>query len=335
MRTAPEDLGECDLVRSLHEGWGLEAVAVEHAPVGGGSYHWVVRTAAGERHWVTVDDLDRKEWLGATRESTFRALQAAFGTALALRGAGLEFVLPPVPAAGSETARRLGERHAVALFPFVEGDSLRFGERLAPPDQDALVDMLVRLHRLPASAAAGVRPATPGFSGRSGLEQALGALDREWAGGPFSEPARALVAGRATAIRRLVEVFDRLAEAVRASSLHPVITHGEPHPGNLVRSGGGLLLVDWDTVGLAPPERDLWMLDADGGDAAARYAEASGRRLDGVAIRLYRLRWLLDDIAIFLGVLRAPHRRTADTEWALRALTRSLESEAVGQAAHG
>ncbi len=37
-----------------------------------------------------------------------------------------------------------------------------------------------------------------------------------------------------------------------------VITHGEPHAANVMGSPGGLVLVDWDTVLLAPPERDLW-----------------------------------------------------------------------------
>src|SRR6266700_5077571 len=143
MRTVPEDLAERDLVRPLAEGWGLEGAAVEHAAVGGGSYHWVARTAAGERHWVTVDDLDRKEWLGATRESVLCGLRGAFDTALALREGGLEFVVAPVPGARGETVRRLGERHAIALFPFVEGDSLRFGERLAAADGSALADVLV------------------------------------------------------------------------------------------------------------------------------------------------------------------------------------------------
>jgi spectinomycin phosphotransferase len=39
-----------------------------------------------------------------------------------------------------------------------------------------------------------------------------------------------------------------------------VVTHGEPHPGNILRAAGGLYLIDWDTVGLALPERDLWMV---------------------------------------------------------------------------
>jgi aminoglycoside phosphotransferase (APT) family kinase protein len=37
-----------------------------------------------------------------------------------------------------------------------------------------------------------------------------------------------------------------------------VLTHGEPHGANVLLGEGGLSLVDWDTVGIAEPERDLW-----------------------------------------------------------------------------
>jgi aminoglycoside phosphotransferase (APT) family kinase protein len=40
-----------------------------------------------------------------------------------------------------------------------------------------------------------------------------------------------------------------------------VLTHGEPHPGNLIQVGSRWMLVDWDTTLVAPPERDLWLLD--------------------------------------------------------------------------
>ena len=40
---------------------------------------------------------------------------------------------------------------------------------------------------------------------------------------------------------------------------------------------------------------------------------------------LYRLRWLLDDIASFTDRLRLSHDATADTEWAWRGLVQSLE----------
>jgi spectinomycin phosphotransferase len=326
MRAALEGLDESDLVSSLFHGWGLNVVRAEYAAVGGGSYHWLVDGDAGKRHWVTVDDLDQKGYLGRTRDSAFDGLRRAFDTALALRTGGLEFVVAPAPTSSGETVRRLGARHAVAVLPFVDGSSFRFGERLPPAEGVALADALVRLHRATPSVASIARPANPLLPERGGLEQALRELDRKWVGGPFSEPARALVAGRAEGIRRLLETFDRLAGQVVAARAEPVITHGEPHPANILSAHGRLLLVDWDTVALAPPERDLWMLDGGAGDELARYAAASGRRVDDAAIRLYRLRWRLDDIAIVVKRFRSAHVQTADTEHEWLGLARALEA---------
>ena len=101
-----------------------------------------------------------------------------------------------------------------------------------------------------------------------------------------------------------------------------MITHGEPHPGNVIRSrpSGDIMLIDWDTVGLAPPERDLWMVATETGDELRRYTELTGRPVDMAALELYRLRWALDDLSCFVRDLRAPHRRTPGTEHAWQAL---------------
>jgi spectinomycin phosphotransferase len=305
MRAAPEDLDVGDVVGSLAEGWGVRAVGAAYVPVGGGSHHWRAFDADGDRHWVTADDLDRKGFLGATREDAFDGLRRALDAALALHQSGLEFVVAPVPATGADTVRRLGDGYAVALFPFVDGPSRRFGEPLAPAEAAELADMLLRLHRATPAAAPVARRASLQPSERASLVDALRSVDREWTGGPFSEPARALVAHHAGAVRWLLETFDRLAAQVVATGAEPVVTHGEPHPGNVMSAGGRLLLVDWDTVALAPPERDLWWLAGPTGDGLERYEEGAGRPVDRTAIRLYRLRWWLDDLSQFLRLLRS------------------------------
>ncbi len=45
-------------MHALADGWGLSAETLRYAPVGGGSYHWVVTSDPGEQWFVTVDDLD-------------------------------------------------------------------------------------------------------------------------------------------------------------------------------------------------------------------------------------------------------------------------------------
>jgi spectinomycin phosphotransferase len=224
-------------------------------------------------------------------------------------------------------------RYAVAVFGFITGKAGRFGAALPGPERAAMVDMLAALHlATPTARAATVSRVE--LARRTELEQALGQLGRPWPGGPFAEPARALLAGARPQIQDRLVTFDRLAGAARAAA--PVITHGEPHPGNVLRliaggsagqrtpAGPDRMLVDWDTVGLGPPERDLWLVTGEGDLAVRRYAQLTGRAVEADLLAFYRLRWALDDLSAFALRLRAAHRRTADSEHAWRSLQQTV-----------
>jgi spectinomycin phosphotransferase len=327
VRDRPSGLREHDLRLVLAEGWRIDVAGLRYAAVGGGSYHWVVRDGAGRRWFVTVDDLDDKAWLGHTRPVVMAGLRSAMETALALRrDAGLDFVVAPVPGVDGATVRPLGPGHAVAVFPFLSGTPGRFGEALPAAERAALADMLAALHRsaLDRPALAGAPVAAIGLARRAELDAALRDLGRPWRTGPFGEPVRTLVAGAGDRIRGLLESFDRRAGAIQADGF--VITHGEPHPGNVMRAGRRRMLIDWDTVGLGPPERDLWMVAGESGEEARRYAGLTGRAVDPGLLEWYRLRWALDDISAFVHQLRSAHDRTADAEHAWVALEQTVAS---------
>jgi len=332
VRDRPAGLGDRDLSDALADGWQIDIAAVQYAPVGGGSYHWIVRDRAGRQWFATVDDLNQKRWLGDTRDAVAEGLANAMKIAVALRyEQRLPFVLAPLPARNGAAVLRLGCDHAVAVFPYLHGVAGRFGEELPAGERKHVADMLAALHRAVPSGVH-VPPHRVELAQRHDLETALAQLDRPWAGGPLSEPARALVNAQAEQLRHMLARFDRLAE--RVTALEPVITHGEPHPGNLLRAGAETLLIDWDTVGLAPPERDLWWLISDiAGEEASRYTRATGRQVDQAALALYRLRWALDDLSIFVHRLRCRHSRTADSEHALRAIEITLASAPGNRAA--
>jgi spectinomycin phosphotransferase len=327
VRDQPTGVTERDLVLSLADGWGLRARTLRYAPVGGGSYHWVVTGDQREQHFVTVDDLDGKGWLGRTRPAVLASLRTAMDTAVTLRDqAALAFVVAPVPARDGQAVRPLGDRHAVAVFPFLPGKPGRWGEALPARNRAELVAMLAALHSVEPHRVdpAAVRLPRPefGLSWRDDLEAALRELGRPWTGGPFAEPARSLLARAAGQIRRRLDTLDQRAPAAAGET---VVTHGEPHPGNVIRApGGGIALIDWDTLGLARPERDLWMVATETGDELRRYTELTGRAVDATVLELYRLRWALDDISCFVRDLRAPHRRTPGTEHAWSSLKLSV-----------
>ena len=312
MRALPEDVETSALLDALAEGWGFSAVSAEYAAVGAGSYHWVVIDSEGTRGFVTVDDLDQKGWLGNTREATFAGLTRCLDTALALRDSGRGFVVAPMPTSRGETVRRLGARHTIALFPFVDGEAGRYGDYSAT-DRAAVIALLAELHAATPAAASVARSVGLEISGRDQLESGLRELDQTWLGGPFSEPARAALARHASVVAGLLAFADRLAAEGGSRGGRWVVTHGEPHAANVMRTSEGCLLVDWDTVALAPPERDLWMVVREGTDDAAAYTEMTGHPLDEAALSFFRLTWDLKDLAERVNQLRTPHQDTEDT----------------------
>ncbi|MGH3923942.1 MAG: phosphotransferase enzyme family protein [Pseudonocardiaceae bacterium] len=322
MKDQPESLDESGLWRAL-PAWGIDAVSLAYAPVGFGDYHWTA-VDDRERQWfVTVADLAHKGHCGVGTEAACHGLRQAMDTAWSLRNRrGLDFVVAPLRTAHGETVRRLGGRYAISVFPFVDGTAGHFSQALTSHERGLLVDMLAELHRATPPASAPVP--RPELSTRVQLEAALEELGRPWHGGPFAEPARALMSDCVSSFRRRLDEFDQRVGKLSRRSQEPTVTHGEPHPGNLLQLGERRLLVDWDTVGLAVPERDLWLVAKDPDDLA-RYADVSGRRPDPSALELYRLRWDLDDVAVYLDWFRSPHGRTSDAEQAWAGLTSTME----------
>jgi spectinomycin phosphotransferase len=325
----PEGLDEGELPGALAASWGLDVDTVRYLPEGFGSYHWRANTLDGAKYFLTVDDLDHKLWLGTNRESTFTGLTAAFDTAADLREhADLEFVVPPIRTRDGDTLVRISSQYSLAVFPYIDGRGGRWGEEVTAVDRTQLVRLLADLHQSTPTVVSTAPHYGVSLPERAELEAALRDVDRPWTGGPFSEPARQEVAKGAEAVSESLRSFDRLAEDVAKSEGDQVVTHGEPHPGNLIRAGGRFLLIDWDTVGVAPAERDLWMLDEPANENLQLYTDLTGRKVHEAAISLYRLSWTLKDLATYVVQFRSNHQRTEDTEKAWSGLTQCLRCEA-------
>lgn len=286
MLSQPGDLQ----VESVAAALGLDAAAMVYRPVGFGSHHWAV----GAEWFVTVDDLETKrltvaDSLDAAFDRLDRALDAA-------RGLSAEFVVAPVG-----PLVRLG-RYAAARYPFMAGESFDWGSYPAGEHREAVLAMLVRVH-------GAVSPPAPvddfGVPHRDALEAALGGAVVGNAG-PFAQRAAAVISDGARRIRRLLDRYDTLAAG--ADPGRSVLTHGEPHPGNTLRTADGWKLIDWDTALIAPPERDLWLL---GGDLSA-YTKATGVEVRPELLEMYRLRWDIADLAVEVDRFRRPHTGSAD-----------------------
>jgi spectinomycin phosphotransferase len=318
VRERPAGIRDSDLAGALARQWQLTVQDMSYLPVGFGGHHWLAVDQTGSRWFVTVSDL-AAPWLPD--------LPAAMRTAAWLATeAGLEFVVAAVPAKSGQLVGSLDRQHALTLFPYIDAAPGRFEDPMDDRDRAAIIDMLAALH---AATPRGIQvPSRPlELTARQAIDQALASLDAPWAGGPYAEPSRDLLARYQRPLRQAFTRFDDLLDRVREAGGPYVITHGEPHSGNLLRTRAGLCLVDWDMTALARPERDLWWVIS-GDQDAARYTWRTGWTVNQDVLAMFRLRWSLADIAEFLSEIRGPHQQTADTGVYWTGLREALKSVA-------
>ena len=313
MLLQPEDLSDDRVAARLRHGWGLGVDSIAYAPLGFGSHHWHV-SADNRRYFATVDDLEMGE-------RSALVLEAALHTARSLSEAGHRFIIGPLPSKNDAVTVGLDgdARHVrflLSLYPHVDGTSFSHGHYETTADRIRVVERLAELH------AATAPPATPAdpmkIPSRSQLVAELDGTADRWESGPFGDQAQDALAEHAEAIHNALALYDQLAIASQTQSERFVVTHGEPHRANTMRTADGVVLIDWETCRLAPPERDLWALIDEDPAVASRYEELTGTSPEPDALELYRLWWDLCEVALYTCDLREAHDDTPETQiaWA-------------------
>jgi aminoglycoside phosphotransferase (APT) family kinase protein len=316
--TRPVDLLDLEVIDVLRTGWALEPVDIEYSAVGFGSHHWRATDDAGRRWFVSVDDLAaRRRSSDDSLDVAYERLDAALSTARAVHESGAAFVVAPVRTTDGGVLQRIGDRYAAALYPFVDGRHRGFGDSLSAVERDEVLRLIGTLHTLPGAVSRTAQVEDFALAQRAELANALDELRTPWHTGPYGERARAWFAVRASRIEHLLGEHDRLADQARERPDRMVLTHGEPHPGNLIETTSGWMLVDWDTALIAPPERDLWLLRGPTQSAFDAYINTAGRDVLVAMSELYRVTWELGDVASFAARFHRGHDDTADArfEW--------------------
>jgi len=276
---APDGVSPADVLTATRAGWAVEAETAEHLPVGFGAHHWRVGPL-----FVTLDELGSRH--------TATSLEAAYAGAAAL---ALPFVVPPLPSSsGQHTVPFAGG--ALSATPWVDGTH--------PPDPSVAVPLVEELHAVePPPGLPRWAPVVPDTLSDDLTQSA----ERPWDAGPHGEDARALVVAHLVAIAAWTARYHVLAEDALARSW--VASHGEPHERNLLLTDAGPRLVDWESLKLAPAERDLRVV---------------GRPGDPGMVELFDLEWRLDEIAQYAAWFSGPHADTADDRTALAGLRHEL-----------
>jgi len=307
VREPPEQLDTDELLALVRRHWDTDVDALAHLPVGFGAHHWAASVNGGRRHFVTFDQLLPKR--------SAATLEHAYASAAELARSGLDFVLAGTPA-GSRYTVPLDDG-SVSVTPWMEGRSGagRF------VDKNEAVETATLLGRLHASEPPADLPVWKPLV-RSDLGDEL--ADRvagPWHSGPFGERARAAVAAQLPAVHDWVQRYVVLTDRALPAHRSWVPTHGEPDTGNHLVTATHRYLVDWESLALAPRERDLDGLIASGADWQRAYGP---HEPDARMLEMFDLEWRLSEIAEYSTWFRAPHTGTASDIVAFEGLVEEL-----------
>ncbi|WP_426243193.1 phosphotransferase family protein [Nocardioides sp. LHG3406-4] len=296
MKETPVGVTDADVLAAVREHWLVDAVGVTHLPLGFGAHHWRADAEAGPALFVTLDGLGPRHSLSS--------LHSAYAGAAALAAAGLEFVvatLPPYVVAFGDGA--------LSVTPWLSGPAVGAGAVLDPEGDAA------RLRRLHASVP-GPIPVWAPLVAPDFATSLRPRLASPWETGPYGPAARAALIGRLDELERWTAAYHRLAAEARRRPWVP--THGEPHTRNQVRlPDGRVVLVDWESLKLAPRERDLrGIVDAGRADLVDP---------DGAMLELFDLEWRLDEISQYAVWFASPHTGTDSDEVAFGGLIEELD----------
>jgi spectinomycin phosphotransferase len=306
--TPPERVTDGDVREAVRTHWLDGAAKAVHLAVGFGAHHWEVADDQGTRLFVTLDALGDRH--------SAESLEGAYAGAAALARAGLRAVWPSIPARSGTFTVPLGDGR-LSVTGWLEGRTPTEAEAAAPEHADEVRAVLADLHR--REPPWGIPVWAPRVTAE--FPASLRALTTApWTRGPLGEEARAAIADRLPDVERWTRRYLALAAEADRHRDGWVATHGEPHHRNQIVTPDGLRLVDWESLMLAPRERDL--VDAvDRGVVTAAAVSAREPMLE-----LFRLDWRLSEIDAYAAWFSGPHGRSSDDRTALGGLYGELRA---------
>jgi spectinomycin phosphotransferase len=294
------------LAATIRERYGLSADELTFVPAGQYATCYVVRSG-NERHFLKIWPKPLPTYVST--ESTLAMLRLT--RAMHERRAFTDFAYP-MPTGTGELSRVFDGR-LMALFPFIEGAAPRpSGEYAA-----TLGRRVAQLHR--ATAALGdVLPSRETFAipFEADLRRELGSLAHvESHDRATRQTVRDLVLPIRDDLLRLLDRLHGLQQKVCAIDAPLVLCHRDIGTHNLLEDGAGrLYLIDWDDVGMAPPEHDLFSGRGQWFPAFLHgyLAEGGTRDLHADAFAFVLVRRILDDVSFDLVAISADESGDGD-----------------------
>jgi spectinomycin phosphotransferase len=249
---------------------------------------------------------------------------------------GIAYIITPLATQAGQLWANL-DQFKVILYPFIEG---RNGYEVDLSDRHWIEfgAALKRIHNLvvPPALIDRLQRETYSPKWREIVKASLARIETDTFDDPVAIDTAAFLQTKRAEVLDLVERTERCAQALQTRSPEFVICHADLHAGNiLIDASGALYIIDWDTLILAPKERDL--MYAGGGQFGATrtpdeeeelfYRGYGQTQIDPNALAYYRYERIVEDIAVECEQIFSTDGGGEDREQALRWLMSNFEPD--------
>ncbi len=319
------DLEDAAIAACLRDHYGLNATQLEFLPLGADRQTAVYRAVADDAGYFV------KLRGGAFDELTIVVPKL-------LHDQGIEAVIAPLATRSGRLWAALGDFKLTAA-PFVAG---RDGYEVDLTDQQWVEfgRTLKTIHAatMPRAVIDRLPRETYSDQWRAEVRRFMTLVEAANFVDPVAAELAALLRDQRAVVERLVGRAEALAADLKTRSLPLILCHADLHAGNLlIADEGRLYVVDWDTLILAPKERDLMF--AGGGLFAGRrspeeeealfYRGYGNIQIDAAALVYYRCERIVQDVAAYCEAILLTDVGGQDRANGLRQLTSQFQPGAV------
>jgi spectinomycin phosphotransferase len=320
------DLQDDKIIACVQAEYGLRVAAIAFLPLGADLNTAVYRVVAN----------DGTAYFLKLRSGLFDETSVILPKFLSDQGSA--HIIAPLTTSRGQLWANL-DTFKVILYPFVEG---RNGYEVDLSDHHWIEfgAALKRIHSIvvPPVLIDRLQRETYAPKWREIVRASLTRIETDTFDDPVAIEMAAFLQAKRVEVLDLVGRAERCAQALQTRSPEFVICHADLHAGNiLIDTSGALYISDWDTLILAPKERDL--MYAGGGQFANTRTPGEEERLfyrgygqtqiDPNALAYYRYERIIEDIAVECEQIFATAGGGEDRTQALRWLMSNFEPNGV------
>lgn len=318
------ELEDEKLIACLRDEYGLKVTEITFLPLGADRHTAVYRAEAEEAYFVKLRS-------GDFDETTVTVPKL-------LHDQGVRQIIAPLHTNAGRLWAQIDAFH-VMVSPFVQGYH-GFAIDLSARHWHEIGRALRGIHAVVLPPVLAMTLPRETYSPH--WREVVRGFQRQVATTIFEEPIAAALAtflkSKANEINELLKYADRLSGTLQQQALPFALCHADIHVGNvLVDQSDNLYIVDWDTVMLAPKERDLMFFGAGMGgrtfsaaEEARLFYEGYGQvEIDLAALAYYRCERIVQDIAVYGEQLLLTDAGSADRAEGLRQLIGQFQPSQV------